>query len=331
MNETSAPRSWQPGATLATAQLRASMLQTARDFFATHDILEVETPALSRAAASDPNIESIEATLAADPAHRYFLHTSPEFAMKRLLCAGWPDIYQICKVFRDGEVGDRHQPEFTMIEWYRRNIGLQEMISHTLQFIRQMLGPQKQAIETVSLSYREAFEQYLGLDPIAASISDLQQASIPDKSLLQALGDNRDHWLDLLLSTRIAPQFDPAVLVVIHHYPASQAALAQRCPQDPQVADRFEVFCGALELANGYVELTDANELQQRSEQDQQQRALQGLPQRPLDEELLAAMHAGLPPCCGVAIGFDRLVMLRRETGKLCDVQTFLTVDKSRA
>jgi lysyl-tRNA synthetase class 2 len=320
-------RSWRPTATLETAQLRASMLATARKFFAEHNILEVETPVLARAAVSDPNIESVGATLTVDPAHRYFLHTSPEFAMKRLLCAGWPDIYQICKVFRDGEVGERHQPEFTMIEWYRRDLGLQAMISHTLHLLCQLLDLEQAALKVESLSYRDAFRQWLDLDPFTASIAKLQRASGADKHLVHALGNHRDDWLDLLLSTKIAPQFKPSSMVVLHHYPASQAALARICPGDPQVADRFEVFCGELELANGYYELADAGEQQRRCEQEQRLRLRQALPQRPLDAEFLTALRAGLPHCCGVAVGFDRLVMLRRRTGRLRDVQTFTIVD----
>lgn len=327
MSAPQARPTWQPGATLATARVRASMLACARRFFAAHDILEVDTPALSRAAVSDPNIESVGALLAADPEHRYFLHTSPEFAMKRLLCAGWPDIYEVCKVFRDGEVGPRHQPEFTMIEWYRRNLSLQEMISHTADFILELLRQPERTYRVVTMSYRDAFRHYLQLDPLSASIAELRQAAAADAQLAESLGEQRDQWLDLLLSTKLAPQFEAEALLVLHHYPASQAALARLCPDDPRVADRFEIFCGDLELANGYYELNDPDEQLRRCRQDQQQRQSRGAPQRPLDENFLAALRAGLPPCCGVAIGFDRLVMLRQRTDRLDDVQIFTTVD----
>jgi lysyl-tRNA synthetase class 2 len=247
--------------------------------------------------------------------------------MKRLLCAGWPDIYQICKVYRDGEVGPRHQPEFTMIEWYRRDLSLQAMISHTTEFIRELLGQPDRSYPVVTMSYRDAFRHYLQLDPLSASITELGQAAAADAQLADAIGTQRDQWLDLLLSTKLAPQFDPETLLVLHHYPASQAALARLCPEDPRVADRFEIFCGELELANGYYELGDPDEQLRRCQQDQQQRQSQAAPQRPLDENFLAALRAGLPPCCGVAIGFDRLVMLRLQTSRLDDVQIFTTVD----
>ncbi|MGB5581241.1 MAG: EF-P lysine aminoacylase EpmA [Woeseia sp.] len=318
---------WHPTATLATARVRAGMLAQARRFFAIHDVLEVETPALSQAAVSDPNIESIAVTLSAATGHRYYLHTSPEFAMKRLLCAGWPDIYQLCKVFRDGEAGKRHQPEFTMVEWYRRNFELHAMMRHTVDFICTLLDRQVDAAAAEYISYRDVFLRHVRLDPLAASVTELQKASDADDALIRTLGDARDAWLDLLLSTQIAPNFKTDRLTVVHHYPASQAALARRCPDRPDCADRFEVFCGELELANGYFELTDAEEQQQRCERDQQHRAQNGATVRPLDQDFLAALRAGLPSCCGVAVGFDRLVMLKVQTEKLSDVQTFSAIN----
>lgn len=327
MNDDAVLPRWQPTATLAAGKVRADMLAAARKFFADNNVLEVETPVLARAAVTDLQIESIGATLTADPAHSYFLHTSPEFAMKRLLCAGWPDIYQICRVFRDGEVGERHQPEFTMVEWYRRDWSFSAMMRHTVAFLHHLLKAQEDTLPVTYLAYRDAFVRYLTLDPFTASIDELQLASGADAALVAALGDHRDSWLDLLLSTRIAPRFARQAITVVHHYPASQAALARVCPDDPQVADRFEVFCGELELANGYCELGDALEQRRRCEQDQLERERQGRPLRPLDEEFLAALSAGLPPCCGVAVGFDRLVMLRLRTNRLRDAQTFTVMD----
>lgn len=319
--------SWKPTATLAKARVRAAMLAAARRFFSTRKILEVETPVLSRAAVSDTNIESIGASLHADPSHEYFLHTSPEFAMKRLLCAGWPDIYQICKVFRDGEVGARHQPEFTLVEWYRRDFRFTAMMQETVDFICTLLDRKQDNFAVAYLSYRDAFLQHVQLDPLTADDTQLRACSGADHALAHALGNDRDSWLDLILSTQIAPRFDKSGLTVLHHYPASQASLARQCPDNPALADRFEVFFGELELANGYFELGNADEQRQRFEQDQHHRARKGAPVRPLDEHLLAALHSGLPDCCGVAVGLDRLVMLRTSSHNLNEVQTFSTIE----
>ncbi len=318
---------WRPSADLETARLRAAMLAEARAFFADHGILEVETPALSPAAASDPHIESVGVTLSAARGQPYFLHTSPEFAMKRLLCAGWPDIFQICKVYRDGEVGRHHQPEFTLVEWYRRGLSLSAMMRHTVAFVGRLLEPRAAAGEVRYLGYRDAFREAAGIDPLSAPLPALRAACQADPPLAAALGDDRDAWLDLLLTRRVAAGFPAGRLTVLHHYPASQAALARRCPADDRLADRFEVFCGDVELANGYHELTDAAEQRARCAAEQERRRAAGLPLRPLDERFLAAMETGLPSCCGVAVGFDRLVMLNRRADSLRAVQAFTAVD----
>jgi elongation factor P--(R)-beta-lysine ligase len=327
MNDITPPaRPWQPDASLPVGRARARMLARARAFFAAHDVLEVETPYLSAAAVSDPHLESLAVRLQVRPDAAWYLHTSPEFAMKRLLCAGWPDIYQICKVFRDGEVGPRHQPEFTMVEWYRRDVSMQAMMQHTADFITQMLDERQPARSPVYLSYADAFREFAGIDPLNDSLSDIQDAARVDAGLRESLGDDRNAWLDLLLSTRVAPSFTCDALTILHHYPADQAALAQLCPDDYSLADRFEVFCGKTELANGYAELRDADEQERRCEQDQQYRRDRGRPVRPLDREFLAALRSGLPACCGVAVGFDRLLMLNTGASELRDVQTFAAV-----
>lgn len=305
------------------------MLATARAFFAEHGVLEVETPALSPAAVSDPHIESVAVSLSAARGQPYFLHTSPEFAMKRLLCAGWPDIFQICRVYRDGEVGRYHQPEFTMVEWYRHDMTLQTMMQHVVEFVERLLEPRLATGDARYLSYRDAVQEAAGVDPLTAPLAELCSASRADRSLAAALGDDRDAWLDLLLARRVAAGFPRRRLTVLHHYPASQAALARRCPADDSLADRFEVFCGELELANGYHELADAAEQRQRFAADQARRRDAGRALRPLDDRFLAAMEAGLPDCCGVAVGFDRLVMINRGAASLCDVQAFTAVDSA--
>ncbi len=317
---------WRPTASLETARCRARMLGSARAFFAEHGVLEVETPALSAAAVSDPQIESIRALVQAGGDQPYFLHTSPEFAMKRLLAAGWPDIYQIGKVFRDGEVGPRHQPEFTMVEWYRREIAFEEMMQHTVAFIARVLDQHTSLDDANYLSYADAFQRYAGIDPHGSTLDELRVAADADDHLRRALGDDRDAWLDLLLTHRVATRFDREKLTVLHHYPASQSALARLCPGDPNTADRFEIFFGELELANGYYELNDAEEQESRCASDQELRARTNKPIRPLDRDFLAALRSGLPACCGVAIGFDRLVMVNSGAKELRQVQSITAV-----
>lgn len=321
---------WQPTASLRTAQCRAQMLSRARDFFAEHRVLEVETASLSVAAASDPQIESIAARLQVRPEQDFFLHTSPEFAMKRLLCAGWPDIYQICRVFRDGEIGPRHQPEFTMVEWYRRGVSMDEMMQHTVAFIARILDRHEGLEQAHYLSYTEAFRQHAGVDPVKSPMVDLIDAAQADSQLRRAIGDDRNAWLDLLLNSTVAPAFDKHSLTVLHHYPAPQAALARLCPDNSELADRFEIFHGEAELANGYFELGDAAEQQRRCASDQTARRRSGKTERPLDLEFLAALHSGLPACCGVAVGFDRLVMVNTGATELQQVQSITAVKTER-
>ena len=314
--------SWRPSCSLETARLRARLLARARDFFASRDVLEVETPVFSRAAVSDPHIESIAAICGKDPARLAYLRTSPEFCMKRLLAAGWPDIYEIGKVFRGGEAGARHQPEFTMVEWYRLGFGLQEIVGDTLDFVSALLEERRLHLPAATLDYRDAFRRFAGVDA-GAPIAALAEACGADDRLADAMGEERDDWLDLVLATRIAPQFPADRLTVLQHYPESQAALARLCPDDPAVADRFEVFLGPLELANGFVELRDAVEQSARFDADQARRQQAGQPLRPRDERLLAALRHGLPACAGVAVGFDRLVMINAMADDIRRVQTF--------
>lgn len=314
---------WRPAASLATARRRARMLAAARRFFDERAILEVETPALSPAAVSDPHIESIRARLDLRPGDDYYLRTSPEFAMKRLVCAGYPDIYEIARVFRDGEAGPRHQPEFTLIEWYRLGFSLDAMMRETVELASALIEPQHVEQSAVYRTYRDAFRELAGVDPFTAGVGTLQRVAGADDRLAVALGEQRDAWLDLLLATRVAPALPRDRLTVLHHYPASQAALARLCPDDPSVAERFEVFHGELELANGFVELGDVAEQAARFERDRVQRREQGKPARPLDRQFLAALHAGLPECAGVAVGFDRLLMINQQSDDIAAVMSF--------
>lgn len=314
--------SWRPSCSLETARLRAHMLAGARGFFAERNVLEVETPILSRAAVTDPHIESIAAILGNNDARLAWFRTSPEFCMKRLLAAGWPDIYEIGKVFRGGEAGACHQPEFTMVEWYRLGHGLQDIVRDTVGFVTALLEAQRLPRPAETIDYREAFRHYGDVDT-EAPVAALAQACGADDRLAAAVGEERDDWLDLVLATRIAPQFPADRLTVLRHYPKSQAALARLCPEDPSVADRFELFLGPLELANGFVELRDPVEQSARFDADQARRRQAGQPVRPRDERLLAALEHGLPVCAGVAVGFDRLVMINAKADEIRRVQTF--------
>ncbi len=303
--------SWQPLANRQTLQQRATLLRVARDFFADREILEVETPVLGRHAVTDPHIRSLQ--LEHEP---IWLRTSPEYHMKRLLAADSGDIYQIGKVFRAGESGSRHEPEFTMAEWYRLNSSFDSMVDETCDFIRCLhaaIGPQlPTGIDRYG--YRDVFREHTGIDPGAAALAELQKfaTGLPTwhVALGEQLGNDRQGWLDFIISQAVYPRLPGGTLQVITDYPADQAMLARTRPDDPHSAERFEVFLNGLELANGFHELADAGEQRRRFVADNDRRAAAGLPVIDIDEHLLTALQHGLPDCCGVAVGIDRLLML---------------------
>ncbi len=312
--------SWQPSSDATVAQLRGALLHRARTWFDDRSILEVDVPALHTGTAPDPNIHSIRGAMHDNT--DLYLQTSPESVMKRLLASDYPDIYAICKAFRQGEAGRSHQPEFTIVEWYRRGFGLDEIISDTVDFISALLDRPDLADPDV-YEYGQAFRDSLGLDPLTAFADELVDAVGADDALRNSVGNDRDAWLDLLLSTRVAPGFATDRLTVVRHYPASQAALSRLCPGDRNVADRFEVFYGASELANGYVELTDSAEQRKRMTADLDRRRVARQPQVSVDEHLLEALEQGLPECAGVALGFERLLMIAARKDDIRDVVTF--------
>jgi lysyl-tRNA synthetase class 2 len=314
---------WRPSSGPQAAASRAVMMRRIREYFLAEDVLEVDTPALGPCAVSDTQIESLSIADSAISGHPLYLHTSPEFCMKRLLAAGYPDIFSICRVFRDGEVGRKHQPEFTMIEWYRLGMELADIVNDTLSLIGVALEDSCPGQTPVVIDYVDAIRKACGIDALTANIDALADAAGADQDLRTALGDEKDDWLDLLLAARVIPSFARDRLTVLRHYPASQAALARLCPDNPAVADRFEVFLGPVELANGYVELTDSAELAARMACDNSSREQRCRPVRPVDKSLLAALHEGLPGCAGVAMGFERLQMLHDKTDDICDVITF--------
>lgn len=312
---------WRASSPVTVAQHRAEMLARVRAYFAEQQVLAVDTPALSKFANTDPNIDSFSTQSATG--NQYFLHTSPEFCMKRLLADGYPDIYSICRVFRDGEIGHYHLPEFTMLEWYRLDFELGDIISDTTALIAACIGHPSLHEDAVVVDYRDAFRDIANIDIFSVTIDDLAIKVSADDALRNSVGDDHRAWLDLILSTVIAPDFNPDQLTVVQHYPASQAALARICPGDDRFADRFEVFHGVTELANGYVELTNADEQRRRFNQELNMRENTGQPLLPPDEQLLAALDNGLPDCAGVAVGLERLQMILMQADNIDNVVTF--------
>lgn len=302
--------SWQPTADLPALQARATLYQTVRQFFLERHVLEVDVPTLSQAATVDPFIESLTTQV---KQHVYYLQTSPEFFLKRVLIAYQQDIYYLGKAFRQGEQGARHHPEFTMLEWYRIGWNEHQLMDEVLVLLREFFP----AMPSVALSYCELFVQHLGINPHTASIESLK-ACVEQHVDIELDDNSRDVWLDILMSHCIEPLL-PVGIVFVYDYPKSQAALAtvdysqsvSRHSESEayQVARRFEVYVDRLEIANGYWELTDPIEQGRRFIRDQQFRQARDLPLPPYDQQLLDAMYEGLPPCAGVAVGIDRLLM----------------------
>lgn len=313
---------WRPTASLAALRLRATLLAAVRAFFSQRGVLEVDTPALVRHAVTDRHIHSARVEL---PGHSgpLYLHTSPEYAMKRLLAAGSGDIYQLAHVFRGEEQSRWHNAEFMLIEWYRCGYSMRQLMEEVALLAASLLAlPPDTPVEY--LSYREALERELGIDPLQADEAALRARAIAarlDREL--AARCDRDELLDWLVGTAVGPQLGRNGLCFVHHYPASQAALARVDASDPSVALRFELYCRGVELANGFEELADATQQRARFELDQRRRVAAALPAPAIDETLLAALEAGLPPVSGVALGFDRLLMLRQEASGIEQVMPF--------
>lgn len=314
---------WRPSACLQALRQRASTFAAIRGFFSERGVLEVDTPWLVAAGAMDPNLQSLSVAYdgpGAPSAGRLWLQTSPEHAMKRLLAAGAGSIYQITHAFRAGERGRLHNPEFTLLEWYRLGWDHFALMDEVAALFQHLLGD----CVVERLTYTEVFCIYLGVDPLEAPRQALE-ASASELGLgrtgLAALG--RDALLDLLFSHRVAPALGRGRLTFVHDFPASQAALARLRPDDLRVAERFELFSGGIELANGYHELTDAAEQRMRFDRERALRARLGLALPDIDDRLLAAMEAGLPSCAGVAMGLDRLIMRAFGAGHIDEVIAF--------
>jgi lysyl-tRNA synthetase class 2 len=313
---------WRPSASIETLRSRAALLARVREFFAARRVLEVETPILSRATVTDVHLASL-ATRIAGHGGDYWLQTSPEYAMKRLLAAGSGDIYQIQRVFRDGEIGANHNPEFTMIEWYRVGFDDRALMDEVEALLVELLGPRLEA-PAERVTYRAAIARIVGLDPYTAPVATLYEfARTRLGDVPHDLADDRDACLDLLMGAIVGPTLGHGRITFVHDYPATQAALARLLPGEPPVAARFEAYVDGLELCNGFHELADAAEQRRRFEADLAQRRARSLPTPPIDERLLGAISHGLPDCAGVALGFDRVVMLATRAARIRDVLAF--------
>lgn len=294
---------------------RSDLLKQVRAFFYALDVIEVDTPLLSQAATPDLHLQSLK-TLALMPGEgelTYYMHTSPEYAMKRLLCEGSGDIFFLGKVFRNGDVSPRHQIEFTMLEWYRLGFSMQQLVDEVSTLINAVL-PSERPVK--QLTYEQAFAKYAGLNEVlTASAQDkkncVEKHKIPP--ILGVVDDDADLWEQLLLTEVIEPQLGQNEITVITHFPAKDAGLARVSQDNPATAERFEVFVDAMELANGYYELADADIYRQRFNESLTLREQAGLETMPLDENLLSTLASQpLPDCSGVALGFDRLFMLQQ-------------------
>ena len=301
---------WQPSASEQALIARSQLLTLIRSFFLERGLIEVQTPLVTADGITDPHIDSVAL------AGGGFLRTSPEYAHKRLLAAGIGDLFELGPVFRQGEHGQRHRQQFTLLEWYRRGLSWRQLAEETLELIRHCNPERRWQIKW--LAWRDAFSAIDGMDPMTITDPELETLtpSLPNDC-------DRDMRLDFLLATEIQPHFPKDQLTVLHHYPASQAALARLSPEDPRFACRFEVFAGPLELANGYHELCNPEEQRRRFIQDNRYRQQLGKPTMPIDETFLAALQAGLPDCSGIALGVDRLLMALLDRTDIADVVAF--------
>lgn len=312
---------WHPTASIEILQKRAAILAQIRQFFSRRQVWEVDTPLLARYSVTDPHMQALTADNPQGLAEPYYLQTSPEYAMKRLLAAGSGAIYQICKAFRKGEQGSRHNPEFSMLEWYRPGFDHHQLMAEVEALVKDVLGD-RPGFEV--LTYRQLFQQHIDIDPHRADALQLQVIA-RDRLDVQMHSDNKNDWLNLILAEIIEPRLGVERPVFIYDYPADQSALA-RVSIDAEgvpVAQRFELYVDGLELANGYFELGDVAQLQQRFAQDRDRREQEQLDSIADDAYLLAAMQAGLPDCAGVALGLDRLMMLATASGSIKDVLAF--------
>ncbi len=321
--------SWRTNACSDALQQRAELYRNLREFFHARNVLEVETPILSEAGNTDPNIESFHVQFSgstqAGNATRW-LRTSPEFALKRLLASGIGDCYELGRVFRNGEFGHKHNPEFTLLEWYRVGWNHLQLIEECIELVQQLFGLKNIYLDVQRWTYQNLFIRSIGVNPHTASDEQLCSA-LQAVTEINSQGLSRDDLLDLLLTHCIEPTFPAQQLTVIYDFPASQCALAKIRPDDIPVAERFELYLGSVELANGYHELTDAAEQKRRFDNDIKLRQVRGLSLPAKDLRLINALPS-LPACAGVAMGIDRLMM---QMLALNNINEIITFDFSRA
>jgi lysyl-tRNA synthetase class 2 len=307
---------WHPAASLSLLRHRARMLADIRRFFAACQVLEVETPLLCQAGVTDPHLHAFTTGYrkpGSPHTSTLYLQTSPEYAMKRLLAAGYGSIYQISKAFRNEESGRQHNPEFSLLEWYRVGFDLAALIGEIDALINSLFEDQPALAASERYEYTELFERYIGVDPLTADLDGLRVAAdrLGLAEAASVCGDSRANWLDYLFSLKIQPQLGQGRLSFVQGYPACLPSLARTRPADARIVERVEVFLDGMELGNGYHELADPVEQQARFDAGLRERQRLGLPLPDRDERLLAALRHGLPDCSGVAIGLDRLLMAR--------------------
>lgn len=303
MSHRPALEGWRPNASRMAIEARARLLADIRHYFADRNVLEVETPVLSRAGNNDPNIQSI----ATDSPRPKFLRTSPEYAMKRLLASGLGDIYELGHVFRAGEKGQHHNPEFTMLEWYRLGMDYLDLADEVVSLLRFCAHGAFDSWPASRVTFRDLFLEQTGLDPFHCSETEL--ANCAAERGLRAGPLEQLEWIDLIMAEIIQPALPGESFTIVHDFLPEQAALARIRAGDPAFAERFEVYLGQSELANGYQELTDADEQLKRFERESRLRDLRGEKATPVDMNLIAALRHGMPECSGVALGVDRLLM----------------------
>lgn len=320
--------SWQPNASIATLLKRAKIVCDIRRFFVERGVLEVETPAMSQATTTDIHLFPFQTRFigpgAADGLTLYLM-TSPEFHMKRLLAAGSGPIYQMGKSFRNEEAGRYHNPEFTMLEWYRPHFDMYRLMNEVDDLLQQIFDCEASEV----VSYQQIFIRHLDIDPLSADKAQLRAAAVKlNMDELVNREEDRDTLLQMLFVFGVEPHIGQEKPTFVYHFPATQACLAEISTEDYRVAERFEVYYKGVELANGFRELTNAEEQRQRFEQENRKRAARNLTIHPIDENFLAALEYGMPECSGVALGVDRLVMIALDTASISDVMAF-TVERA--
>jgi len=311
---------WQPSADLAQLQARADLLQNIRDFFAQRQVLEVQTPILARQAIPETHIDLFSTDYHGPNPGKLYLQASPEAAMKRLLVAGSGAIYQITPAFRNSEAGRTHNPEFTLLEWYRPDFDHHDLMMEVEALLRLVL-PNLTVAERIS--YNDLLLRHTGLHPLQTPLKELQKSLTQLKIGLDSSSLDRDTCLDILITEKVCPALHDTPVLFVYDYPASQASLARLSAQDPNLAARFEVFVNGMELANGFQELSNASQQRQRFEKVQQQKRQQQADIVPTDQRFLAALEAGLPNCAGVALGIERLLMLQNQVDHIAKVCSF--------